>query len=195
MSQSDDDKPRKASEVLLGLERKFDLWVKIAAASDTNTKLLLNSMNKACALLERIEAKLGAVGPETANQPTVETFVSEPPIVVESEPKGSRRTARPETYEELPAGIKVVPIQQKVYDPTGKAVFMAEVEVYDENKNIITKLRTTAAGKWQVPLAPGKYFVSIFKRESGARKRLDYQSSFIVTESTTPIELEPARLA
>lgn len=198
-SPSDEDKPRKASEVVLELERKLDLMVKIAAGTDTNTKLLLDRLNKICNLLESIDSKLdgGAMSSSDFSPEVPEkAVVSAPPIEVETAPLGSRRTARPETYpsEEERSSSKVIPIQQKVFDPAGKAVFMAEVEILNEDKSPAAKVRTTAGGKWQVPLPPGKYFVTILKRESGARKRMEYSGSFIVTNSDKPIELDPAKL-
>jgi hypothetical protein len=174
--------------------------VKIAVGTDTNTKLLLDRLNKICSLLERIDSKLEGQVSDSVSVPVSDSekeVISNFPIEVETSPLGARRTARPETYpaEEERSNVKVVPIHQKVVDTTGKSVYMAEVEILNEDRSLAAKLRTTAGGKWQAPLTPGKYFISIFKRENAARKRIEYKGHFIVTNSDKPIELEPAKLS
>lgn len=116
---------------------------------------------------------------------------------VETSPVGIRRTARPETYHEPnPLQKKVTPVFQRVFDETGKKmIFMADVEILRaEDGSVITKTRTTAAGKWQAPLPPGRYQVNIMKRENAGRPRIKYSNSFEINESEAPIELEAAKL-
>lgn len=194
----DEDKPeqpapRKASDIIIGLEGKFDMLVMLAKNNDANTKHLLGRMNKVCSLLENVVEQLKLVN-GIAPEPVPEAVSEQPEIKVEKTPIGQRRTARPETYTEEKSA-KVIPVEQKVFDNTGKAVFMAEVEILNwVDRSFVAKLRTTAAGKWQVPLQPGEYIVTITKRENGTRKKLFYTKEFSVTESSEPIKLESASL-
>lgn len=199
-STSDDEKPRSATEVILSLEQKTDLLFRMLATTDVTTKLMLDRLNKICSLLEGINSKF--TPPQQNNLESSDTdefkiykeeVVSEPPVVVENSPKGNRRTARPETYPEETIE-KVIPVVQAVLDPNGKSVFMAEVEIVNEDTHVVSKGRTTTAGKWQMPLPIGSYKVSILKRATANRKRLEYQGTFTVNSVEKPIQLDPAKL-
>jgi hypothetical protein len=96
--------PRKASEVLLELEAKIDTLMSIVRTQDLNIKILSNKVNS---LIEKT-GQIEAVSP-IAQQPTArieavdltkeQISVSPDNILsVEKEPKGFRRTSRPETF-------------------------------------------------------------------------------------------------
>lgn len=104
--------PRKASEVLLELEAKIDILMSLVRTQDLNIKVLSNKVNS---LLEKSNKnvvitqspiKIEAVDtlPPPAFRQSEELPERKVPISpdfslpIENEPKGFRRTSRPETY-------------------------------------------------------------------------------------------------
>lgn len=98
--------PRKASEVLLELEAKIDILLNIVRTQDLNIKVLSNKINT---LLDKTSLIMGSNLPKIEvadallntykndldNQIVISPDSSLP---IEKEPKGFRRTSRPETY-------------------------------------------------------------------------------------------------
>lgn len=68
----------------------------------------------------------------------------------------------------------LISIVQRVVDKNGKSVFLADVEVLDEqSKQLINKTRTNGAGKWMLSLASGQYKIFIKKREALNKEKLE----------------------
>ncbi len=120
-------------------------------------------------------------------------------IEQDSDPVGFRRTSRPETFENKfqkqqdvefteyespkvektkPANVKIedlssVQVTQRVIDKKQKSIFLAEVEVKTLDGEIAHKTRTNSVGKWSASLKPGKYRVSVSKKESSLKQKVD----------------------
>ena len=191
---------RKASDILVSLEKKIDMMNRITAGQDLNSKLMLDRLNRICVLLEGISqfsqpsVTEPIVALEDVQDAESEAIVD--PIVVETNPTGFRRTARPESYpttEEFASQDKVVAVAQKITWNDGKPALMAEIEIRDQERNLVAKSRTNTGGKWQAPLKPGNYTVVALKRESGNRKRMEYKGEFTV-EPGQRLELPEAIL-
>ncbi len=188
---------RKASDILVSLEKKIDMMNRITAGQDLNNKLMLDRLNRICVLLEGM-SRLPVLMPPPVETPEPE-IQEEPavePIIVETDPIGFRRTARPESYptpEEFASQDKVVAVTQKITWNDGKPALLAEVEIWDSNRTLVSKSRTSTGGRWAQPLKPGHYTVTVLKRESGNRKRMEYKGEFTV-EPGTKQELPPAVL-
>lgn len=108
--------PRKASEVLLELEQKLDTALSIIRTQDLNIKILSNKLNSILEALEKQAVAAPKFSVEAVNTarplPPVSPFQqlpeldpekqipisSEFKLPMESEPKGFRRTSRPETF-------------------------------------------------------------------------------------------------
>lgn len=183
--------PRKASEIVVSLEHKVDLILKSLQNYNFKLNLVLQEINKVNGTL----ALLMEEDPENKGKEP-EPIIEE--IKADADPIGVRRTARPETvnkFPSIPPSEKKVPVHQKVLDPNGKIVFLADVEVVTSDKNLILKTRTTAAGKWVGSLPPGQYTLFILKRETNNRKRLEFTRTITVEASDVPVELDPAQLA
>jgi len=105
--------PRKASDLLLDLESKVDTLLSIVRSQDLNIKILSNKLNS---VLEKVQ-QTNAIASPQYNVEAVNTqipihslfsieesdnkqiFVSaEDKLPLEENPKGFRRTSRPETY-------------------------------------------------------------------------------------------------
>jgi len=175
---------RKATDVLLDLERKTDLLLKIITDQSHTIKMILGRLNETC---QMIESK------KPPRDELLQTFTDFKPIEIDSQPKGARRTSRPETV--TPQTNSKVPVFQTVHDPNGKSIYMADVEVITPERNLIIKTRTNATGKWHGALLPGKYTVNIIKRENNNRKRLSFSQEIEILSSQEPFELEMAKLA
>jgi len=100
--------PRKASEILLELEAKIDVLTSIVRTQDLNIKILSNKVNSLLELeksdkVTSSSIKIEAVDtiPSKINSEFLERQVLINPnsqLPQEQEPKGFRRTSRPETY-------------------------------------------------------------------------------------------------
>jgi hypothetical protein len=209
---SDDSTKRLASEILLSLEDKVNSLVKIVSVYDFNTKLILDRVNKMYAYINKLEN-------ETIQEQTVQTQfpqtqikkpeIIQPPtehlITIEDNPKGQRRTARVETYTAPQSTPQIaqptqtkqsktdsdrkVPVVQRVTDHAGKDLFMAEVIVLNADKELISKTKTNAAGKWQAYLKPGLYTVNIVKTDTQTKNKLEAMQDITVSNSDTTITL------
>ena len=93
--------PRKATDVLIDIERKIDALLSIIQAQDLNIKILSNKLS---ILIDDINTKKINQPPaiisgtiETANQKNIQ-IKSENNLPITNNPVGFRRTSRPETY-------------------------------------------------------------------------------------------------
>lgn len=111
--------PRTASQVLLELEKKLDVALSIIRAQDLNIKILSNKLNTVMEAMNKQPAapKFMAEAVNTARPPTQQAsqqspflqlheldserqipISSEARLPMDMEPKGFRRTSRPETF-------------------------------------------------------------------------------------------------
>lgn len=75
-------------------------------------------------------------------------------------------------------------------------VYLATVELIDENGSLINQTRTNTKGRWMLALAPGSYQVHVLKRfppDSG-KKPIDVTYPIVIPQSDKPIELNPLTL-
>ena len=134
-------------------------------------------------------------------------------LTLSEEPTGFRRTSRPDTIKKnmpasiinapIPAPVEVpqsigssymnsskVPVQQRVVDKNGKAMYMADVEIVNsDTRQMVFKGRTSAIGKWIAPLDIGQYKVTIKKHESATKEKIEISQNLLVDGSKTPLEL------
>lgn len=98
------DAPRKASDVLLDLESKVALLLKIISAQDTNIKVLSNKVNDLFALINSLSA---GASPHIEAVDTIKQIpISiEDKLPIDNSPSGFRRTSRPETYSAENASV------------------------------------------------------------------------------------------
>lgn len=137
--------PRKASDLLLDLESKVDILLSIVRSQDLNIKILSNKLNS---VLEKVQQTNSVAAPQY-NVEAVNTQIpihslfsteesdnkqiavsAEDKLPLEENPKGFRRTSRPETYSGdqsyLPAKKEAKPaevvVQAKKPQPPPQAV-------------------------------------------------------------------------
>ncbi len=184
----DKEEKRKASEVIIELERKIDLLIKMVANHSNNNVLILSKVNE---LNNKLDKAMFSDPKPSDN--VILNYETEN-IFTNHEIIGTRRTARAEANPGLDSQVKVA-VHQLVMDLSEKPMILADVEVISDNNDIVVKTRTSASGRWQGALQPGKYTINILKRETGSRKRIEYKKEVVITGDRTPYELEPAKLA
>jgi hypothetical protein len=75
-------------------------------------------------------------------------------------------------------------------------IYLATVELLDENGSLINQTRTNTKGRWMLALAPGSYQVHVLKRfppDSG-KKQIDVTYPIVIPQSDKPVELNPLTL-
>lgn len=130
--------PRKASEVLLELEKKLDTALGIIQVQDLNIKILSNKLNTIIELLEKQTSAPQRIIVEAVNTSRPPAPVAdlgnqipisaEFTLPVENNPQGFRRTSRPETFSgdnsylpEPPSNVKTKFPTQIPKAPAGRA--------------------------------------------------------------------------
>lgn len=110
-----------------------------------------------------------------------------PPPVAETEEVSEFKAFENMPPAELNNKVTVI---QRVTDPTGKSIFLAEVEIFDENNNQAFKTRTNGVGKWQASLGIGTYKVRISKRESVTKQKVENYQTISVDGKLSQITLD-----
>jgi hypothetical protein len=83
-----------------------------------------------------------------------------------------------------------IPIMQRCVDKSGKAIFLANVEIMNmANNEIIFKTRTNATGKWMAALPIGIYRATIRKLESVTKEKVEAIQDIRIDGSISKLEL------
>ena len=197
---------RKATDILLDIEKKIDLILGYQKTNDLNQKLLLDRLNKVVAGLEqvRLPVKNPIVNnPSSFVPPITKPLMAKPiqvgvedfdeqgrqQIEVELQPKTGRRDIRVPTQP----GKKVA-VQQKISYPDGRSVILATVEIADMSQNIVKKTRTNSAGKWNATLDPGKYIIHVSKSATTEKPVVEQRYEVEIPISDSPLELESPKV-
>lgn len=214
---SDEEKePRKVSDIILSLEEKVNTLTKIVSVYDMNTKIILDRVNKIYAYIEMLQREMAA-----EQLPASSGFVEEPAVIQTSvenvlqeadSPPARGRAGRSESYtspEVLPAiqeapapkmarqdNDRKIPVLQRVTlaGPDGaKDMYMAEVTILNDQRELVVKTKTNAAGKWQAYLKPGIYSIGIIKTDTATKKKIEaMQDNVHVADSNTTVILPTA---
>jgi hypothetical protein len=80
-------------------------------------------------------------------------------------------------------------ITQRIIDKNQKSIFLAEVEIKSPEGSIVHKTRTNSVGKWNATLPVGKYRVSISKRETSNKQKLEIFQDIEVDGNKSSIQL------
>lgn len=84
-----------------------------------------------------------------------------------------------------------IPVEQRVTGKNGNSVFLADIDIVDNTtgKNVF-KTRTSGAGKWSAPLPIGSYRVTISKRESITKQKVEVVQDIKVDGTQSPLVLQ-----
>jgi hypothetical protein len=202
------DQPRKASDIIVALEDKVNTLLQSMSVYNLNQKLILDRVNRIYNYIAELEAQAAQTAPPP--QPTDKDIVqssAEHVITVAESPTGVRRTARSEAYTtptpqppiqdvqrkpEQPGSNKKVPVTQRITDGKGKDLFMAEVNIFDEQKKPVQKTKTNPNGKWQAHLTPGRYHVHIVKTNTATKEKIEAWQALDVPNADAVVTLPTA---
>lgn len=207
---------RKASEIILSIESKLDNMLKTMGSYETNTKLILDRVNKVYLYIEEVKKSYSIV------QENEENFTNlDEPISISKDPIINKRSAKPlpdanglqnpykmdgfnevkkiETVvvEEKNSEIisdKKVPVIQRITDQTGKDIFMADVLVCNSKQEAIYKTKTNAIGKWQAHLRPGAYTINVSKTDMNTKKKLEIKQEINIPASNATVVLDALKI-
>lgn len=73
-----------------------------------------------------------------------------------------------------------VPVDQRIVDRNGKAIFLANVTILDPDGNVEQTARTNGVGKWQASLGVGRWTVKITKQESVSKEKIDVSQDIVI---------------
>jgi len=205
---ADEDK-RLATDILLSIEAKVATLDKRVQNSEYLLKTLLGKINKSVPIPTSAEPAYSDVinknnfdnRPKTnrfseiaANQGVdlENTFVArpadmEPGEMVESSLRGPSRGQRGPKPKGPKSSVSQVLLLGK--DP----LFLATIEVLDENDELVSQARTNPKGRWQMALAHGDYQVHVVKRfqADSNKKPVDITYQISISPSDKPLELDP----
>lgn len=194
--------PRKSSDVLVSIEQGLHKLTVLVAAQDLNNKLILNCLNKLIgnkqfnnlATPSKAEIIADAVlGEKKAISP------SPPSIEISSSPALQRKQLA--GVETNPLLIKApqkkelvnfkIPVGQRVTDAAGKDLFMADVTITDLSNNVVvSKSKTSIAGKWQAQLSAGKYLIDIVRvTDPDTKQKIQSRQEVEITETMKSLQL------
>lgn len=197
---------RKATDVLLSIEEKvITLNKKYDNLEFMLKKLLSNKTDKVTQNIEKnivnndkpVAATkplmpglkpgvvMGPHGLYDKGEENSDNILDDPIEVSENVNASLRRTNRVSNRDQL----KGVPVKQKVLYPDGKLVCLANVEVFDVENKLVSKMRTNALGIWMASLSPGQYNVKINKSKAGNKPEVNFDFNVDIPVSDGPLEL------
>ena len=117
-----------------------------------------------------------------------------PPPATHSNKKGVvMPPPQPEMSEPQPAPQAVqghIPVMQRCVDKNGKSIFLADVDIISlVDGQPVFKTRTNGTGKWMASLGIGTYRVTISKRASMNKEKLEAVQDIQVDGTQSPLEL------
>lgn len=98
---------------------------------------------------------------------------------------GKRRTLRQHAENQN----RQIPTQQRIIYKDGKAIYMANVEVFDANQKLVKQVKTNQAGKWLAPLAPGEYQIKISKGANALKQKVEVSYMVTIPNQDSTVDL------
>lgn len=95
---------------------------------------------------------------------------------------------QPQGSPDVPQGQ--IPVSQRCVDKNGKGIFLADVEIVDiATSQSVPKTRTNATGKWFAAMAVGNYRITIRKRESVTKEKMEAVQDIQIDGTQSRVEL------
>lgn len=216
MTEQEPKEPRKATDVLLDIEKKLDNLTKMVVNNDMLVKLMADRANKTYDMTTKIYSYIEELKQEyiaaqggnsqssenqdaqVINSPPVEQIVMDAPFDQPGDRRGARTPQRqepvlaaPNTIQEQPQQSegRKIPVVQRVSDNTGKDLYLATVVISDEQGKQVLKTKTSTAGKWQALLKPASYMVHISKTDTVSKKVFEGTQKITIPNSNSTFTL------
>ena len=188
---------RKATEVLLDIEGEVKKLSQTMSSLMLAQTLSLDKLNRVYNYISSLEKEieeekkmqLGQAAEEVNHNLPISSPIT-PPLEMETNPQGVLRTSRqpeaPPTDAPIvsQSGERKIPVLQRVTDKDGKDLFMADVRIMNEKKEIVAKVKTNNVGKWQALVTPGKYDVHILKTDTATKTKIEAMQTITVPNNT-----------
>lgn len=199
-----EEEKRSATEILLSIEAKLIVLEKRTQNTEFLLKTLLSKTNSTNSNAGSIPPPVQNTIPVTSNVINKDNFELRPKTNVFAElaaqqgidldmtESASIRTATRGQRGPKPSGGQKISVSQ-ILSFGDSPVFLANVEVLNENNELINQSRTNNKGRWMMALAQGSYQVHVTKRfapDSG-KKSIDTTYQIEVPLSDKPLELDP----
>jgi hypothetical protein len=223
---------RKATDVLLDLEKKLDDMLRFQRNMDNNMKILLSQVNmfmnkaKSNTVKESVVENSNNTNSEFSgiinsqnfdNRPKTNKFVqmaAAQGIEIDDAKSTQQRIVTHNTSPEYSGDElleasprKVSPrgsrgpkttsnkstVSQELKKADGQPLFLASVEILNEDGSVEKQTRTNPKGKWMAALSPGNYTVRVIKffAPDSGYKPIDTSYQIQVSQADAPLELNP----
>lgn len=184
---------RKATDILLEIERQVGVLNAKVNVVDTNNKLVLDRLNRLLQYVEGAQKEDGQLNQEVSDRTPVQSLPPEQVIQIAESPRGQQRGGRQEVAPisvQSTSSDKKVPVLQRITDHNGKDIFMADITITDSSSGeVVHKTKTNALGKWQAHLKPGPYRIDMAKVDAASRAKVEAHQEITVSESNTTLTL------
>lgn len=88
------------------------------------------------------------------------------------------------------SNLPAISVIQRVVDRNNKSIFLAEVEINNlENNALFGMFKTSGTGKWSANIPLGRYRITIRKRESLTKEKIEVTQDITVDGTKSPMEL------
>jgi hypothetical protein len=199
------EEKRSATDILLSMEATLNTLNQRVQNTEYLLKALLGKTNKTASISPSSESQFVVNKDNFENRPKTNRFsemaasqgvplndheiISSSGISEEMSESAVRGSSRGQRGAK-PKGPKTS-VSQTI-NCGNSPVFLANIEVFDENNELISNTRTNTKGRWLSALYPGNYNVHILKRyppDSG-KKPIDTSYQITVPSSDKPLELD-----
>jgi len=206
---------RTATEILLAIEASLSVLEKRVQNSENLLKLLLSQRNNVATPVAPPQSDTGFINKDNFDtRPKTNKFATlaaKQGVAVDTDEmvaKGSDLPPDPEGADMVEAPYRASNVRGQKKTKSNKSsvsqvlscgnspLFLANVEILDNNGQLISHARTNAKGRWLMALAPGSYQVHVVKRyppESG-KKPVDSTYQIKIPLLDKPMELDPLSL-
>lgn len=139
-------------------------------------------------------SEVTAMAPDTSPRNKKGVFAPPNPQGSPLAPPGSPNPLMAEEpmESELPMqqAVGAIPVMQRCVDKNGKSIFLADVDIISlVDGQPVFKTRTNGTGKWMASLGIGAYRVTISKRASMNKEKLEAVQDIQVDGTQSPLEL------
>ncbi len=197
---------KKVTEIIQ--EIKSDVTEILGYVRDMDFKynLLLDRINKLSTPSVKITAEEEITFPEYKSTPKKSVFEQDPNLkskiqlaldqaqkdqdesnlpVIETHQEGRRRNLRQHAENQS----RQIPVQQRICFPDNKPVFMASVDIFDVQQNLVKQTKTNQVGKWLASLSPGTYLIKVAKGSSPLKPKVELSYTVMIPNQDSTVDL------
>lgn len=201
---------RKATDVILGIEKKVDEILSYVKNIDFKYNLILGKLSEKTA--PSPPSSVGEVTfPSFAPAPAAPSpFKASPDLKeklrkameqaeddalsdvpeVATQLEGKRRNLRQHGQTQM----RQIPVEQRIVYADGKNVYMASVNISQIDGTLVTKTNTNQTGKWIAALPPGDYHVKVTKAGTQVKPKVELEYQVTVPNQDSRVELDQRKV-